>query len=333
MDAQTIGKIVKASGVTEGETVLVHFWGEDSEKKIANKFMAAVAALGATPVLLQQARSVNHGIFQSAKETAFDEAYFERLSHFDGVLDVFAYQPIVLGKELPPEQMALYRRYISSLFYALMKAKRFAQIRIPTEANAAESPLEPTDYIRRMEMAYGIDYYAVHSACAARKAELEKYHRYVLHTGGDCQLHFELTGREWHIDAGDGDLPCGEVYIAPNEEETHGTLFFPKLFLEEVGAFAEVTLTVEQGVVTGSNCGAFNDFLGSLPPEERVVCELGLGMNPNVTDVCGYALLDEKLAGSFHIAIGANHMFGGKNKAKNHRDFASNGSFELLGGK
>lgn len=50
----------------------------------------------------------------------------------------------------------------------------------------------------------------------------------------------------------------------------------------------------------------------------------------NVTDVCGYTVLNEKMAGSFHIAIGANNMFGGQNEAKMHMDFVSSGSFELL---
>ena len=56
MDKKMIYKIVKASGVSAGELVLVHFWGEDTDKEIANTFIASVAALGATPVLLQQAR-------------------------------------------------------------------------------------------------------------------------------------------------------------------------------------------------------------------------------------------------------------------------------------
>jgi hypothetical protein len=36
------------------------------------------------------------------------------------------------------------------------------------------------------------------------------------------------------------------------------------------------------------------------------------------------------MAGSFHIAIGANHMFGGQNEANMHIDLVG-GSFALLG--
>ena len=45
MKYETIEKIVKASGVRAGELVLVHFWGEDADKAIANRFVAAESGL------------------------------------------------------------------------------------------------------------------------------------------------------------------------------------------------------------------------------------------------------------------------------------------------
>jgi len=184
-------------------------------------------------------------------------------SKFDAVIDVFAYQPIVLGYELIPEQMKLYRNYM------------------------------------------------------------------VLRTGADSELFFDLTGRTWHIDAGDGDWPCGEVYIAPNETQTRGTVFFDRLFIEDVGEFQNVTLFIEEGMVAHSSNDEVKKYMDSLPAEDKVVCELGLGMNPNVTELCGYTVLDEKMSDSFHIAIGANNMFGGQNKSSRHTDFVHSGCFRL----
>ena len=328
MTKETILKIVKASGVSAGELILVHFWGEDSEKEIANHFLAAVAELGATPVLLQQARSINRDIFASAKESCFDERYFELISKFDAVLDVFACQPIVLGYPLEEKQMNLYRRYIAQLFGKLMECKRFAQIRIPTEANAAESSLDPEDYITRMNEAYDVDYETLGAAC---RQEAEKYagaEKVVVHTGENCELNLELTGRKWLVDAGDGDLPCGEIYIAPVEDRTNGTVFFEEFWLED-GKYTNVTLQVENGEVTGSSDEAVAKHFAGMPRENRVVCELGLGMNLNVKNLCGYTVLDEKMAGTFHIAVGANVMFGGANQATDHTDFVGRGKVEV----
>ncbi len=328
MKSETISRIVKASGVSAGELILVHFWGEDGDKGIANSFMTAVAALGATPVLLQQARSVNRDVFSAAKDSCFDDRYFDLLSGFDAVLDVFAYQPVVLGYRIDEEQVGLYQKYMARLFGKLMECKRFTQIRIPTEANAAESGLDPEEYIRRMEQAYDIDYEALGNACRQAAGRYAGSTRATVYTGKDCELHLELAGREWLADAGDGDLPCGEIYIAPVESGTNGTVFFEEFRLDDV-KYSNVTLEIRNGEVTGSSRDEITRAFAEMPRENRVVCELGLGMNPNVKDLCGYTVLDEKMAGTFHIAVGANNMFGGENTASDHVDFVGFGKVEV----
>ncbi len=329
MDKKTIYKIVKASGVSEGELILVHFWGEDADKEIANAFAASVAALGATPILLQQARQVNRDIFLSAKESCFDNRYFDLFSKFDAVLDVFAYQPVILGYQIPDEQMDLYRKYVSQLFYKLMECKRFTQIRIPTQANAAESGLDPQDYIQRMTNAYDIDYEMLGVACKEKAECFAGAEKVAVHTGTDCVLYLELTGRTWHIDAGDGDLPCGEIYIAPIENKTQGCVLFDTFYLDDV-KYNNVTLQVLDGEVSGSSNPDIAKHFAEQPRENRVVCELGIGMNPNITALCGYTVLDEKMAGTFHIAVGANNMFGGANEAADHIDFVGYGDIEVI---
>ena len=225
--------------------------------------------------------------------------------------------------------MELYRRYISQLFEKLVTCRRFAQIRIPTEANAAESGLDPQEYIRRMDRAYDVDYAAVRAACEHAAAQFAGASRVAVRTDEGCVLQLELTGRTWLTDAGDGDLPCGEIYIAPVEAKTNGDVFFGTLYLEGE-AYTDVTLQITNGEITGSSCEAVAAHFAGLPRENRIVCELGLGMNPNVTDLCGYTLLDEKMAGTFHIAVGANTMFGGENRATDHGDFVGRGEVEVL---
>lgn len=328
MEQKTISKIVKASGISAGEMVLIHFWGEDTDKEIANSFLIAVAEMGATPVLLQQSRSVNRGIFLAAKESCFGEQYFDLFTKFDAILDIFAYQPVILGYEIEQDKFELYRKYMAQLFSKLMNCKRFTQIRIPTAANAEESGLDPQDYVQRMEKAYDIDYAAVYEACKQAKDRLEGVHKVLLITGADCELSFELTDRMWHVDAGDGDLPCGEVYIAPVEDKTQGTVYFETFYLNGV-KYEHVLLYIRDGQISGSNQPEITAFFGKQPQENRVICELGFGMNPNVTDLCGYTVLDEKMCGTFHIAVGANNMFGGTNAASDHIDFVGHGTIVL----
>ena len=91
-----------------------------------------------------------------------------------------------------------------------------------------------------------------------------------------------------------------------------------------------MTLEITDGQVSGSSHGEVAERFARMPRENRTICELGLGMNPNVTELCGYPLLDEKMAGTFHIAVGANTMFGGENQANDHVDFVGQGSVEVI---
>lgn len=86
MNTETIINLIKASGLTAGEMILIHFWGDDKDKEIANQFMVAVVSLGATPFLLQQSRSINRHIFAYAKDTCFDKQYYKLFSNFDAIL-------------------------------------------------------------------------------------------------------------------------------------------------------------------------------------------------------------------------------------------------------
>ncbi|MFT4146130.1 MAG: aminopeptidase [Mobilitalea sp.] len=330
MDIKLIRKIVEASGVKAGELILIHFWGENTQIELMHNFSKAVVELGASPLELQQSRSNNKAIFEIAGETSFDSKYYSVFENVDAVLDIFAYQPVVLGYQLEEKQMNLYRNYMRNLFSNLMKKTRFTQIRIPTIDNAEESGLEPGDFIERMTKAYDIDYAKLKDACLSKIEELEKARQIILHSGDTCHLILETEGREWIADCGDGDWPCGEVYIAPVEHKTNGNVFYHRLFIEGIGKFEDITLWIENGRLIKSDSSEFNDFIEPLPEENKIICELGFGCNEKVTSLCGYIVLDEKMIDTFHLAIGDNTMFGGNNKADFHMDLVGTAEIEII---
>lgn len=305
MDRQLIKKIVSVSGIKPGELVCVHYWGEDDQREIMHEFAQAVVEMGAAPLEVQQSRKENKRRFLVAKAETYGDTYFSIFEKVHTVLDIFVYQPVILGTQIEPEQIDVYRQYMGRLFEALMGAKRFIQIRIPTIENAQESGLDPKDYIRRMEEAYNIDYKALKQEC-------------------------EESAKKWNIDVGEGDMPCGEIYIAPLEDQTNGEVYFETLYLEDMGCFKNVVLTIQNGVVVAANNEVVLDFINQASDSDKTVCELGFGFNEHVTELCGYTLLDEKMKGTFHIAIGDNTMFGGANKAMCHIDFVGKADVEMI---
>lgn len=320
MDQSVINRIVKATGVQKGELVLVHFWGEDEDVAIMHRFADAVASLGAAPLELQQSRTGNLRRFSAAQSNSYAETYFAQFSHVDAVLDVFNYAPVQLDQKPDAEHMAYYREYMAELFKRLMQARRFSQIRLPSEQNAQESGLPPEEFRERMLAAYDVDYPEIGRTAHKKIAQLAGKQELLLITPGGHALRFGLAGRQWLADAGDGDMPCGEIYIAPVEAETRGTVYFEKLCLEDVGVFDRVVLTVDRGAISGSSHDGINEYLSGLETADKTICELGFGLNPQVTSLCGYTVLDEKASGTFHIAIGTKKMFGGNNESAIHVD-------------
>ncbi|NPB06517.1 MAG: aminopeptidase [Aquificae bacterium] len=131
-----------------------------------------------------------------------------------------------------------------------------------------------------------------------------------------------------------GNLPAGEGFIAPLEEEAQGTLvtfYGPDEKLPEPLRF-----TFKDGEVVkvegGGELGRKLVKLFNETPAARKVAELGVGTNPEARRP--YNVLEaEKIMGTFHVAVGDNHTFGGKTVAPFHVDFVVFGGDAVLGGR
>lgn len=338
MNRDIIKRIVRASGIRKGELVLVQYWGEDTSSEYLTNFVAELAGIGATPFILQQSRVRNTIMFEQATTDCFDDKYFSMIEKADCAIDLIEGIVSIIERPLEADKMDICRKYMQRLFQTLAARRKFLQVRIPNECNAASSGLEVDEYKERMALAYDIDYYKLYEECREKVEEMNVYSSILIRTGAKKEYEVSLSyeNREWHIDAGDGDLPCGEIYIAPLEELSNGSVYFERIYYSPDGnprakeLITEVVLTIEGGKVSNTNNEQFNQFLRSLSDEDKIVCELGFGMNHNVTSLCGYTLLDEKMGGTFHLAMGDNSMFGGKNEANIHLDMVGNGEIEHI---
>lgn len=118
-----------------------------------------------------------------------------------------------------------------------------------------------------------------------------------------------------------GNLPPGEVYVAPLESSAEGRLVVD-LCIGDLWLDAPVTLHFERGRVVKVEGGLMAEFLPRRLGEDPwawTIGEFGLGANPHIRPH-GRVALDEKALGTAHIALGANRFFGGENLAQTHYD-------------
>lgn len=120
-----------------------------------------------------------------------------------------------------------------------------------------------------------------------------------------------------------GNLPSGEVYLAPWEDLTNGKLVVDGS-MASVG-MCETPITIEivngyaEKVTGGKEAEKLVELFEKSGREARAVAEFGIGTNYKA-QLTGMILEDEKVFGTIHIAFGNNITMGGRISVSSHLD-------------
>ena len=156
----------------------------------------------------------------------------------------------------------------------------------------------------------------------------------VVSPSGD-ELRFSIQGRRINMDDGvicDQDLasgdvtanfPFGEVYCAPLEDTVEGAVQYPVVF-SRGQEIRDLRLVFEAGRMASSSAAthheAFLETMSTYSGDCDRIGELGIGTNHEVHVPTGNLLLDEKIFGAVHLALGENRSYGGVNRSSCHWD-------------
>jgi leucyl aminopeptidase (aminopeptidase T) len=175
------------------------------------------------------------------------------------------------------------------------------------------------------------DYDAIAAHCREVLAQVEDADEIRVTAPNGTDVTVEPGARPWHADtgivhdAGDfSNLPAGEVFVAP--ETADGTYVVDGTMRPHGLLDDDQTLRfeVEDGYVTEIADDEIRTQVEAAAAEvgrdASNLAELGIGTNVGVTDLVGSVLLDEKAAGTVHIAIGDNAGIGGDTDAPLHLD-------------
>lgn len=120
-----------------------------------------------------------------------------------------------------------------------------------------------------------------------------------------------------------GNLPSGEVYLAPWEDQTNGTIVIDGS-MAGLGLIEQpITVIVEDGyaveVSGGQQARQLKELFDKSGKEARAIAEFGIGTNYKAK-LTGVILEDEKVFGTIHIAFGNNLTMGGRISVNSHMD-------------
>jgi aminopeptidase len=250
---------------------------------------------------------------------------------------------IVIGAEtntrelsqVPPERQARRRAATRELMETTLRRSADGEFRwvytlFPTAAYASDAEMSLTEF---EDFYYGACFADADDPLVAWREAAEEWkrlaaviegHEQVRVTAPGTDVTLGIAGRKFIAADGEHNMPDGEFFTAPIEDSVQGEVSFSLPAMvggrEVVGA----RLRFDSGKVVDASADRGEDYLVSLLDTDegsRRLGELGIGTNFGIDRGTRDVLLDEKIGGTVHMAVGASYPeCGGKNESAVHTD-------------
>ena len=142
--------------------------------------------------------------------------------------------------------------------------------------------------------------------------------------GPDTDLKLEVTGRKWENGDGHRNFPGGGIFTGPIEDSVNGYIRYTYPAFNFGREVEDIRLQFKDGRVIKATAAKNEQFLlKMLETDEgaRYVGEFAFGTNPGIQRFTKNILLDEKIGGTIHLALGEGYPeSGSKNKSAIHWD-------------
>lgn len=215
---------------------------------------------------------------------------------------------------------------------------RWCLSRVPNEAFAIQAQ---TDLETILDMYFDACLLDWPSAAAGWHAAAERLDQagevHILGEGTD--LRFSVEGRSWVVLDGKINMPDGEIFTAPVNKTLNGHITFEQPGVLSGRLMHDLRLAWRDGELVEATASTNQDYLEKIVTSDPGASRLGefaFGTNPHVNRFTKDILIDEKIGGTVHIALGrAYPECGGTNQSAIHwdivKDLRHGGSVTLDG--
>ena len=316
--------VADGTGVTTGSTVSVFLTSEEA-LPAADAFVEEVYRRGALPqVVLTDERFDRHAVRYAADAVLAAPAPLEAWSmQWADVHVSFRAMTTPMTQPVDPARLALQRAGKGQVSTLRWQHTRWALVRVPTPAWSAMIGADHDVLLAEFFAGCLADWagHRQHWQHLADRLGGEEVARVV---SPDTDLTLPVGGRRWVPFAGQNNFPDGELATAPVETGVAGHITFPGRCWFAGATVRDLRLEFTAGEVTRVEAAEGADLVRALvgtDPGARRVGELGIGLNPEVRTMTGDLLIDEKILGTVHIALGrAYPECGGVNESALHWD-------------
>ncbi len=311
--------------VRPGDKVLISMVEPETYPLVCAVHAAVVAAGGIAHVELQAARLERDllSLGSVAQAGQVPEMYEAAMAWADVSIALRGTGSADELDGVPSALIASRRRAMGIISALRTRNTRWVIARVPGEALARQAGVTAEALTATFFDACLRDW-AMEARGYRRAAALFASAREIQVVGRGTDLRLSIAGRKWMIEDGHINLPGGEIFTSPVETSADGEIAFEHPSRYAGRAIAGIRLRFEAGIVVDAHADVNENLLTDLlaiDDGSSRVGELGFGMNPAITRFSGDSLLDEKIAGTIHIALGRSYdACGGRNESALHWD-------------
>ena len=225
--------------------------------------------------------------------------------------------------DIPAERLALLRQGMGKVSAYRNEHTRWILTPIATEAMAHQAGMDKESLMDMYFDACLRDWETERKEWR-RLADILEQGKQVRLTGKNTDLSFSLEGMRWDVDAGETNMPGGELWTAPVTSSLDGYIYFEFPGVLGGRLVKDIRLEWKQGRMVSATASSNEDFLKdvvTLDAGSSLLGEFAIGTNPAIHHWCNDILMDEKTGGTIHVALGrAYPEVGGKNISAIHWD-------------
>ncbi len=325
-----------STAVQPGDKVLIN--GTPLAEPLLKAVYTKVLQAGGHPLLLPSLPGIDELLYEYGDD--------EQLRHIPEptrlIIETYDVRISVRGaantkalSNVDPARMVLRNQAQTELMKTFMErsasgALRWVGTLFPTNAYAQDAEMSLSEY---EDFVYGacmpnlddpVGYWQEFSVWQQRIVDWLKGKEHVHIIGEGTDLQLSIAGRTFINSDGKHNMPSGEVFTGPVEKSVEGHVTFSYPAIHQGREVTNVQLWFEEGRVTRASADKNEEFLlKTLDTDEgaRYLGEFAIGTNEGITQFTGQILFDEKINGSFHVALGAGYPeTGSENESAIHWD-------------
>lgn len=324
---QQLGDLVVnySTAVKPRERVMIAM-SEADTLPLAEAVYAAALRAGAYPQVQYLSETLRHALLKVGNEEQVGwipeiEAY--GMEWADVYIGLRGAYNLHIHADIPAARLSLNQRALGKVSTLRWEKTRWCLIRVPNAAFAFQAETDAETVEEMFFAACLLDWEQESAAWRNWAATLNRGSQ-VRIVGKETDLTFSVAGRKWIVGDGKTNMPDGEIFTAPVTSSIDGQIYFEDPGVLGGRLMHDIRLRWERGKLVEASAGTSADYLQSVVQTDAgasLIGEFAFGTNPHVTRFTKDILIDEKIGGTVHIALGRAYAeSGGDNQSAIHWD-------------